>query len=137
MHPPHRETARGRRIADRVHPCDHHVMSDPIVTDPQLYRVLFENDQVRVLEYRDRPGDRTHPHDHPNSVMYSMSSFRRRLEAAGQQREVEIGAGTVSWLPAQSHSGENIGDTETVVLFVELKESDGQTPSIASLGPQV
>src|SRR5829696_1764435 len=30
--------------------------SDPTFTDPGLYRVVFENDRVRVLEYRDRPG---------------------------------------------------------------------------------
>ncbi|HSR28072.1 MAG TPA: cytoplasmic protein, partial [Actinomycetes bacterium] len=34
--------------------------SDPTITDPGLYRVVFENDRVRVLEHRDRPGDRTH-----------------------------------------------------------------------------
>ena len=34
-------------------------LADPTVTDPGLYRVIFENDRVRVLEYRDRPGDRT------------------------------------------------------------------------------
>ncbi len=31
---------------------------DPTVTDPDLYRVIFENDRVRVLEYRDGPGER-------------------------------------------------------------------------------
>jgi hypothetical protein len=25
------------------------------------------------LEYRDSPGDITHPHDHPDSVMYTLS----------------------------------------------------------------
>jgi hypothetical protein len=35
--------------------------ADPTSTDPTLYRVVFENDRVRVLEYRDRPGDRTTP----------------------------------------------------------------------------
>jgi len=42
---------------------------DPVVTDPELYTVVFENERVRVLQYRDRPGDRTHPHHHPDSVM--------------------------------------------------------------------
>ena len=32
---------------------------DPLVTNPGLYRLVMENDRVRVLEYRDRPGDRT------------------------------------------------------------------------------
>ena len=37
---------------------------------------------------------------------------------AGQWRAL---AQTHGWLDAQTHSGENIGDTETHVLFVELK----------------
>ena len=94
---------------------------DPVESNPGLYRVLFENDRVRVLEYRDEPGDRTTPHRHPDSVMYTLSGFRRRLRAEGTERDVELGAGQVGWLPAQEHSGENIGDTETHVVFVELK----------------
>jgi len=35
---------------------------DPVITDPELYRVIFENDRVRVLDYRDAPGARTAPH---------------------------------------------------------------------------
>lgn len=95
---------------------------DPAETNPDHYRVVFENDRVRVLEYRDQPGDRTTPHAHPDSVMYTLSSFRRRLVAGDAQREVALETGTVGWLPAQEHHGENIGDTETHVIFVELKE---------------
>ena len=54
---------------------------DPVVTNPNLYKVIFENEQVRVLDYTDQPGDRTTPHEHPNSVMVTLSSFRRRLYA--------------------------------------------------------
>lgn len=108
---------------------------DPVVTNPDLYRVVFENDAVRVLEYRDRPGDRTTPHEHPDSVMYTLSSFRRRLVSGEQQREVEIGEGTASWLPAQEHSGENTGDTETHVIFVELK--NGSAGQAKEIGPEL
>lgn len=93
-----------------------------MTSNPDHYTVVFENDRVRVLEYRDEPGERTTPHAHPDSVMYTLSSFRRRLVAGDQQREVDMGAGAVGWLPAQEHHGENIGDTPTHVLFVELKE---------------
>lgn len=41
---------------------------DPTTTNPELYKTVFENDRVRVLEYRDKPGDRTLPHSHPDSV---------------------------------------------------------------------
>ena len=90
--------------------------------------MVFENDRVRVLEYADSPGDRTTPHHHtaphrhPDSVMYTLSSFRRRLVAGDNERDVELPAGQVSWLPAQEHAGENIGDTQTRVMFIELKE---------------
>jgi quercetin dioxygenase-like cupin family protein len=98
------------------------VTRDPAETNPDHYKVVFENDRVRVLEYRDEPGARTTPHDHPDSVMYTLSSFRRRLVSDDAEREVELSAGSVGWLPAQSHHGENIGDTPTHVIFVELKE---------------
>jgi hypothetical protein len=98
------------------------MQNDPVTTNPDLYRVVMENGRVRVLEYQDRPGDRTAPHAHPDSVMITLSAFRRRLVAGTAQREVQMPAGEASWLAAQEHSGENIGDTETHVFFVELKE---------------
>lgn len=107
---------------------------DPVITNPELYRVIFENDHVRVLEYSDRPGDRTQPHVHPDSVMYTLSSFRRRLVSGGQEAEVELPAGIARWLPAQEHSGENIGNTETHVVFVELKRA-AAVPGKPVLGP--
>jgi quercetin dioxygenase-like cupin family protein len=109
---------------------------DPTETDPDKYRVVFENDRVRVLEYRDRPGDRTSPHRHPDSVMYTLSAFERRLIHDGKGRDVKLESGRVNWLAAQDHSGENIGSTETHVLFVELKEPPTSSPdSLPELGP--
>ena len=95
---------------------------DPARTDSDHYRVIFENERVRVLEYQDRPGERTTRHRHPDSVMVTLSSFRRRIAADGRQVEVELPAGQARWVGAQEHSGENIGDSDTHSIFVELKE---------------
>ena len=108
---------------------------DPVVTNPDHYKVVFENDRVRVLEYTDRPGDRTTPHEHPDSVMHTLSSFRRRVSSGAQHREVELPVGLTGRLPAQQHSGENIGDTDTHVLFVELKDAPAGRPGGGQLGP--
>lgn len=108
---------------------------DPAVTNPELYHVLFENDRVRVLEYRDVPGDRTAPHRHPDTVMYPLASFTRRLTAGGRQVEVKLEPGQVRWLDAQEHAGENIGDTPSHALFVELKDPRPTTPRPTALGP--
>lgn len=94
---------------------------DPTTTDPDKYKVIFENDRVRVLEYRDKPGDRTSPHEHPDSVMYTLSSFERRLISGDRSVDVSKQPGEVNWLSAQTHAGENIGETDTHVIFVELK----------------
>jgi beta-alanine degradation protein BauB len=110
-------------------------VADPTQTDPDKYEVVFENERVRVLEYRDEPGERTSPHEHPDSVMYTLSGFSRRLiGGAGESRDVTLAPGEVRWLSSQTHSGENIGDTPTHVLFIELKEA-GVAAGGASLGP--
>jgi quercetin dioxygenase-like cupin family protein len=110
---------------------------DPVDTNPELYRVVFENERVRVLEYEDRPGDRTRPHAHPDSVMVTLGSFRRRLQTAGREVEVELPAGRAVWLAAQEHSGANIGETPSHSIFVELKEPGPAGPAgdVAPLGP--
>src|SRR5579875_3866419 len=102
--------------------------ADPVRTDPDKYQVIFENDRVRVLEYRDLPGDKTLPHQHPDSVMYTLSGFQRRLHAGQGARDVVMEPGRVHWLPAQTHAGENIGMTPTHVLFIELKEAGATGP---------
>jgi len=110
-------------------------VTDPTTTDPDKYKVILENDRVRVLEYRDEPGQKTSPHEHPDSLMYTLSSFQRRLiGGSGESRDVALEPGEVRWLDAQTHSGENIGSTPTHVLFVELKESR-ETAAGGTLGP--
>jgi hypothetical protein len=108
---------------------------DPTVTDPDKYSVVFENDRVRVLEYRDEPGAQTSAHEHPDSVMVTLSGFDRRLVSAdGRHRDVTLDPAQVRWLDAQTHSGKNIGDTPTHVVFIELKEP-GSAREGSSLGP--
>ena len=112
-------------------------MADPVETNPDLYSVVFENDRVRVLRYLDRPGDRTRPHGHPDSVMITLSSFDRLLVHGDREVKVHLDAGEVRWLDAQEHSGENVGSSETSTLFVELKEPppSEQTAAAGALGP--
>ena len=110
-------------------------MNDPILTNPELYRLLFENDRVRVLEYVDQPGDATQPHSHPDSVMITLSTVRRRLRSGGTEVDVELPALQARWLDAQEHAGTNIGSTPTHTIFVELKEPHGTADGAGRVGP--
>ncbi|HXH33614.1 MAG TPA: cytoplasmic protein [Plantibacter sp.] len=111
------------------------ISDDPTLTNPDHYRTLWENDVVRVLEYTDEPGDRTTPHDHPNSVLVALTDFSRRLSLGERTFDTELQAGTAVWLPAQRHAGENIGHTPTRTILIELKGDAAGEPTDSSLGP--
>lgn len=96
---------------------------DPVQTDGDKYKVVLENDRVRVLEYRDRPGEKTHQHRHPAFVLYALSPFKRSITLPnGKVLQREFKGGEVMWSEEQTHIGANVGNTETRVLMIELKK---------------
>jgi hypothetical protein len=96
---------------------------DPTSTDGDKYKVVLENERVRVLEYRDKPKDKTMMHEHPDFVVVARSAFKRKLTfPSGKTATREFKAGEVLFMDAQSHIGENVGNTETHVLIIELKD---------------
>ena len=98
--------------------------ADPLVTDADKYKFRIENERVRVLEYHDKPGEKTNMHDHPNFVLYALSTFKRKLTFPdGKTATRDFKAGDVIFMKGQTHIGENIGDTDTNVVIVELKQS--------------
>ncbi|MEP7280727.1 MAG: hypothetical protein ABI696_02010 [Rubrivivax sp.] len=95
---------------------------NPVETDGDKYKVVMENEQVRVLEYRDLPGETTRQHRHPAFVLYAVSPFKRKIHLPdGKVLTREFKAGDVMFSPEQVHIGENVGVTPTHVIMVELK----------------
>ena len=107
---------------------------DPTISNPDHYRTLWENEFVRVLEYRDEPGATTTEHAHPNSVMVTLSGFRRRIFTGDREVEVALEPGQAVWLAAQEHTGQNIGHTPTHAVFIELKGDAAGAPG-GAVGP--
>jgi len=63
-------------------------------------------------------------HHHKDFVLYALCPFKRRLTFDDGIIAVrEFKGGEIMWSDEQSHIGENIGETNTHVLIVELKES--------------
>src|SRR5438876_10836263 len=97
---------------------------DPVKVDPAHYKVLLENQRMRVVEFKDKPGDKSPMHSHPDYIVYVVKAFERKLTFPdGTTKDIGGKAGEVFWQPAQTHAGENTGKTDTHVLFFELKES--------------
>jgi hypothetical protein len=96
--------------------------ADPVQSDGDKYRVLLENACVRVLEYRDQPGEKTREHRHPAFVLYALGPFERTLTLpGGKVIRRTFRQGDTMWSPEQTHVGENVGSTPTHVLIVEIK----------------
>ena len=96
---------------------------DALQAAPNVYKLLMENDRVRVLDVRVKPGEKTKMHSHPDRVVYVLSNHILKFTSAdGQNKELELKAGQVLWIEAGAHTTENIGKTEAHNLAVELKE---------------
>jgi len=87
-------------------------------------RIILDNDRVRVLELRLKPGQKESMHSHPQFLVYVLNSAKMRMTSSlGEVKEVELERGQLIWGEPLSHAGENIGSTELHELIIELKES--------------
>jgi beta-alanine degradation protein BauB len=95
---------------------------DPVTVSPQYYVVRFENDRVRVLEYRLKPGEKEATHTHSPGVVYVLSDASLRIvRPDGASSETAGKAGEVIWRNGTTHAVENVGTTEARAFAVELK----------------
>jgi quercetin dioxygenase-like cupin family protein len=95
---------------------------DPVKVDSKHYKVLFENDQVRVLRIQYAPGDKSPMHQHPDSVAVFLSEQTAKFTFPDGKNEVVTGkTGEAKWIPGGSHEPENIGNKPLEVVLVELK----------------
>ena len=106
---------------------------DATRTEPRSYKVLFENDKVRVLEYVSRPGIGvcgTGRHSHPDHVTVTLTPAKVKLTTADGKVQVNsVPAGSAFWEPASTHSAENIGGSGSRMLLIEIKDKDWKPAS--------
>jgi quercetin dioxygenase-like cupin family protein len=85
---------------------------DPVKTSPQFYKVLLDNDQVRVLEFRLEPGEKEPKHSHPAGVIYVLNGATLKFTYPdGRTEERAAAAGDAIWREPVTHAVENIGKT--------------------------
>jgi beta-alanine degradation protein BauB len=97
-------------------------VQDSVTVAPHIYKVLFENERVRVLEVRMKPGESSAMHSHPAYAIYPLSDATATFTSPdGDRVEVEMKAGETLWHEAESHAVENRGTSEARVVLFELK----------------
>ncbi len=104
---------------------------DATKIDPKSYRVAFENDKVRVLEFRARPGTGicgVGRHSHPEHLTIVLTDAKARVTLEnGKQLIAENKAGDIFWSPAETHSVENDGKADVHTYIVEIKETKSKS----------
>lgn len=96
---------------------------DPVPLYPENYKVLLENDRVRVLDFQLKKGAKENFHSHPAAVTYVLAPFKIRFSFPdGTTKIREAKAGDVFFGEALIHASENIGDTDAHGLLVEMKK---------------
>ena len=98
---------------------------DPTKVMPRAYRVVFENDKLRVIEFTGRPGMGIcgeSMHSHPPHLTIVLSDWQGKITTPdGKVRDATRKLGDVFWSEAETHKVENTGRTGSRVLHVELK----------------
>jgi hypothetical protein len=98
---------------------------DALAAAPDVYKLAFENERIRVLSFVTQPGQKWALHTHPDSLAVSLSEYSVRNVVPGQApTERHSKLGDVRWIPAAAHMGENMGSTEMRGLMVELKDPE-------------
>jgi quercetin dioxygenase-like cupin family protein len=108
---------------------------DPVKVDANHYKVMIENDQVRVLRIHYNPKEKSVMHEHPAAVVVFLGNSKTRFTLADGSATTDSGkTGQLRFTDAGKHLPENIGATPVEAILVELKGKSG-TGSTVALDP--
>jgi beta-alanine degradation protein BauB len=109
---------------DIAKPMSHHTHHDDAVkVAPDSYKVVLENDAVRVLEVRIKQGAKAEMHSHPRSVAICLNDQRLKFTFPnGKTEKADLERGQTVWLDGLSHAVQNVGTEDVSSVVVELKK---------------
>jgi quercetin dioxygenase-like cupin family protein len=97
-------------------------MAQDVVTVAPDVKVLLENDRVRVLESKLKPGEVEGMHSHPEYIAYFLAPTTLKITTPdGKSSVKKPPAGKVLYGKGATHRIENVGDTLQRVLVIEIK----------------
>jgi quinol monooxygenase YgiN len=106
------------------------VIPDPAAVYKDNYKILVENDRVRVMDFKLRKGDTEEFHVHPAHVLYVITGFKVMFRFPDGRTAIrEAKAGDVLFSEPVTHSPVNIGDTDAHGILIELK-SGSKVPNM-------
>lgn len=98
---------------------------DAVKVAPDHYKILLENEHVRVIENTLAPGEKDAMHTHPAGWYYvTKPGTMKVVHADGKTETWEAKPGEAGWLKTEGpHTSENIGKTTMGFVLVEVKSA--------------
>ena len=95
----------------------------PEVVSPDIYKVLLDNNDVKVLEVTFEPGQGDNMHDHNPMTVYVLQGGKAQTTLPdGTINEQEVPSGVSFFAKdGQRHQIKNSGDNTIKILLVEYK----------------
>lgn len=95
---------------------------DPVKVDSKHYKVVLENDRVRVVRVNYGPGEKSVMHTHPETLVVFLSDGQAKFTAPdGKSEEQSWKAGEVGQRPAEQHLPENVSKKPIDAILIEFK----------------
>lgn len=96
---------------------------DVLKVIPHNYKLLIENQYVRVIEARIPAGTQEPPHRHLRGVSVSMSDYtiEHLAQTSKQWERSQRRLGSVYWSESSVHQTRNVGTTPSHTIRIELK----------------
>jgi quercetin dioxygenase-like cupin family protein len=98
---------------------------DPLKVAAGQYKLIAENDNVRVLEANLPPGAKTANHSHPALIAVILAPGVTKWtmpDGKTEQSAPDMKRGSALALPAQTHISENVSKTPLRAILVEFKK---------------
>jgi hypothetical protein len=103
--------------------CPVHAQQLPrsFVASPDVYKVIAQNDQYKVISVTWKPGQKDILHAHPANAVYYLTDCSLRVHAQdGSFRDVAPRAGAaVVQVPIPGHALENVGTADCRLVMFE------------------
>lgn len=97
------------------------VSRNVIAISPNLYKILSDTLNIRMLEGTYKPGDSSIMHAHPDFALYVLEGSTVELTAEdGSRQNIEFKKDMAVILPATTHSAKNIGKSTLRLVVVEV-----------------
>ena len=109
---------------------------DPLKVDAGHYKLIAENESVRVLKIAYPAGEKSPMHQHPDHIVVALGAAKVQFTTPdGKSEDGELGNETAMYRQAGTHSPANVGTSPVDAILVEFKAAAPGTAAIPTARP--